>query len=102
MTLYETTLTEFKRKGDEEKVRWLEGLNKRITLSQKKRIQENDTKIMQELFTPKWVSWELMYSWATKGLQTKNCILCNKKDSLGMDFKGKFLCANCFIEIKHK
>jgi hypothetical protein len=100
MSFYEETLMEFKRKGDIEKVKWLESLDKRITVSQKKRIQENDKRIMQELFAPKWASWELLYSWATKDSKEKSCSLCDKKDSVGMDFKGKFVCANCFIELK--
>ena len=102
MSLYETVLIELKRKGDEKKVKWLEGLDKRISLTQKKRIQENDLEVMQELFAPKWVSWEILFDWATKGKETKNCILCNKEDHLGINFKGKFVCANCLFEIKHK
>lgn len=102
MNAFEAVLTELKRKGDSQKVKWLEGLDKRISLSQKKRIQENDTEIIQELFAPKWVSQELLYAWATKESKKENCILCTKQDSLGMHFKGKFICANCFIEIKHK
>ncbi len=102
MNKFEIVLTELKRKGDSEKVKWLEGLHKRITPSQKKRIQENDMTIMQELFAPKWVSWELLYAWATKESKKETCILCTKQDSLGMHIKGKFICANCFIEIKHK
>ncbi|MBU2476891.1 hypothetical protein KKG83_05460 [Candidatus Micrarchaeota archaeon] len=102
MSLYEQVLVELKRKGDSEKVRWLEGLNQRVTSSQKKRIQENDSNIMEELFAPKWVSWEVIYSWATKQDQKKNCILCSEEDALGIEFKGKFVCASCFIELKHK
>ncbi len=102
MQAYKTVLMELKRKGDLEKVKWLEGMNKRITKSQKQRIIENDNEVMQELFAPKWVSWDLIYSWATEGLEKKNCVLCGKKDSLGMDFKGKFMCSGCFIELKHK
>ncbi|MFH1664115.1 MAG: hypothetical protein ABH986_04895 [archaeon] len=102
MNAFESVLSELKRKGDSEKVKWLESLDKKITATQKKRIQENDSKIMQELFAPKWASWELLYAWATKEEQEKQCILCGKKDSLGMDFKAKFVCAGCFIELKHK
>jgi len=102
MSVYETTLTELKRKGDSEKVRWLEGLNQKITPSQKQRIQKNDTKVMQDIFAPKWVSWDIIYAWATSQEKEKECIICNTKDLLGMEIKGKFLCANCFIEIKHK
>ena len=93
---------ELKRKGDSEKVKWLEGMNKRITESQKQKIIENDRKVMEELFAPKWASWDLIYAWATKDSTEKQCILCSKKDSLGIDFKTKFVCANCFIELKHK
>ncbi|PIN98417.1 MAG: hypothetical protein COT90_04425 [Candidatus Diapherotrites archaeon CG10_big_fil_rev_8_21_14_0_10_31_34] len=102
MNGFEEVLTELKRKGDSEKVKYLEGLDKRITPSQKKRIQENDSGILQELFAPKWVSRELLYAWATKNSQKETCVLCAKQDELGMHVKGKFICSNCFIEIKHK
>jgi len=102
MSAFETAVTELKRKGDSEKVKWLEGLDKRITPSQKKRIQENDMKVMEEIFVPKWVPWNLLYAWATKEQENSICIICSEKDSVGMTVKGKFICANCFIEIKHK
>ncbi len=102
MNLFEETVSEFQRKGDEEKTKILMGLSKRIAPSQKKRIQENDESVLQELFLPKWVSWEILFAWATKEVSESTCILCNEKDELGMEFRGKFICANCFIELKHK
>lgn len=100
----EEKILELTRKGDLEKARFLKNLHKKILPSQFEKIKKNDKSVFQELFMPKWVTWEILRAWADnfklpgKG---KNCILCNNKNENGIDFNEKFICENCFVRLKH-
>jgi len=100
--IFEEKLLDFKRKGDQEKVRFLEKLDNIIQKSQKKRIQANDKTILDEVIIPKWVPWEILYSWATreKGVKGKRCVFCSEVHELGVNLKEKFVCHDCFFELK--
>jgi len=90
------------RKGAVEKVRFLKNLHKKVMPSQFEKIQRNDKKVMQELFLPKWLSWELLRAWAdnvTPIGKGRACALCDLKSDLGIMFNEKFVCENCFIRL---
>ena len=102
-TFFEEKKLEFLRKGDIEKVKFLESLNKKLIPSQIKRIQQNDKTVLNELVLPKWLSWDLLFDWAnnvklSNGL--KRCIFCDKVDAVFIDFKEKFVCHDCFMKLK--
>src|SRR3989344_8665708 len=102
-TFFEEQYTELRRKGAKEKYLWMENLDLKILPSQKKRIQANDKTVLRELIIPKWVSWELLYSWATKEMGVENgkeCIICNQSQEFGIKMENKFICQNCFIKLK--
>lgn len=102
--LYDEALRELQRKGALEKVKALKSLGKTIMPSLKKRIQENDKTVLNELFLPKWINWNLLYSWAIKDLDAgeKRCALCGNASRNGTDFRQKFICEACLIEIKSR
>ena len=100
---FEQTIINLTRKGAEDKVRLLKNLHKKVLPSQLERIQKNDKSVLQEMFMPKWVSWELLRAWADnvqlmgKG---KQCILCDEKNENGIDFNERFICESCFVRLK--
>lgn len=99
----EEKILELTRKGDLEKVRFLKNLHKRIMPSQFEKIQRNDKSVLQELFMPKWVRWELLRAWAdnfSAPEKGKQCILCNSRSSNGIDFNERFICESCFVRLK--
>ncbi len=101
---FEQTKTELTRKGDLKKVRFLESLRKRIMPSQVTRINQNDRSVLRECILPKWIRWELLRAWADNFKEEgkgKICILCNSRSDLGVDFREKFICENCFIRLKN-
>ena len=101
MGLFEEKYLDFKRKGAADKFKWLEKINQVILPSQKKRIQQNDKSVLKEMIIPGWVTWELLFDWASRSAdQGKNaCILCAKRED-GINFKGKHVCWECFNEMK--
>ena len=102
MGLYEEKLLDLKRKGAENKWRFLEALDKKVLPSQKKRIQQNDKSVWRELVLPGWMSWELLFDWATQGLEKEGkqvCLFCRGFNP-GINFKGKHVCWECFNEMK--
>lgn len=101
--LFEKKLLEFMRRGDTEKVHWLKNIDKHILPSHIKRILRKDKTILQELVLPKWLTWELLYDWALtqKKDEGKLCVLCNNYHKVGIEFKGKFICEYCFLELKN-
>ena len=102
--LYDEALRELQRKGAIEKVKVLKSLGKTVMPSLKKRIKENDKTVLNELFLPKWINWNLLYSWAIKDLDAgeKRCALCCNTSRNGSDFRQKFICEPCLIEIKSR
>jgi len=100
---FEQTVINLTRKGAEDRVRLLKNLHKKVLPSQLERIQKNDKSVLQEMFMPKWVSWELLRAWADnvqpmgKG---KQCILCDEKKENGIDFNERFICESCFVRLK--
>jgi len=100
MDLLEKTIIELTRKGDQEKLRVLKKLDQLILPSQRKRIAQNDKSVLAELMLPKWLSWDLLYTWACKKeLKGNVCVFCNKPAE-GINFKGKHVCWECVSEIK--
>ena len=101
---FEQTILELTRKGALEKVKFLKSLRKKVMPSQLEKILQNDKSVLEELFLPKWVAWELLRAWADNykvGGQGKKCSLCNCKNELGIDFNERFICENCFVRIKN-
>ena len=100
---FEKILVELTRKGEQDKVRLLKGLHKRLMPSQFDRIKKNDKSVLVELLMPKWVSWKLLRAWAEgfeKPETGKTCILCNSRNENGITFNDRFVCETCFVRIK--
>jgi hypothetical protein len=91
------------RKGDLEKVKFLETLHLKILPQHIKRIQQNDKSVLKELVLPKWVTWDLLFEWANsvKPAETlRRCALCDNFEELGIEFKEKWICQGCFLKLK--
>ena len=102
--IFEDRISELTRKGDRQKVNLLKSLRKKVMPSQLKRIHNGDKGVLQELFLPKWVSWDLLVDWASdfkERQQGRECVLCGNRSELGMDFQQKFICEGCFVKIKN-
>ncbi len=100
---FEQTVINLTRKGAEDRVRLLKNLHKKVLPSQLERIQKNDKSVLQEMFMPKWVSWELLRAWADNFKRPgkgKQCILCDEKKENGIDFNERFICEACFVRLK--
>ena len=99
----ETKILEFSRKGDMEKVHWLEKIDILIPPSQVKRIQQNDKTVLKELILPSWIKWDFLYMWADskKPREGRICILCNEHRENGIDFREKYVCEDCFLKLKN-
>ncbi len=66
MTTFEEKKIEFIKKGQKERIAWLENMHKIILPSHLQRIKENDKTILKETVFPEWVSWEMLREWAEK------------------------------------
>ena len=102
--LFEEKVMELTRKGAMDKVRLLQGLRKKVMASQLKKIHAGDKRVMRELFLPKWVSWDLLFDWASDFKEQgsgRECVLCGNKSEVGMDFNEKFICDSCFVKLKN-
>ncbi|MDO8627225.1 MAG: hypothetical protein Q7K42_02060 [Candidatus Diapherotrites archaeon] len=103
MTGISEKILEFTRRGDFEKVKWLKNIGKTIQQSQKMRIAQNDKSVLKELILPKWVNWDLLFTWALASSDKEGkqaCIICHTVTMLGTGFKGKFLCGECISDLK--
>lgn len=101
-SFFDEALREFERKGDLQKANILKGLSSRIRPSQLARIKDNDKGVLHELFLPKWLSWDILYSWALEEASGKNaCVICGTASEQGIRFKEKFLCADCLYQLKN-
>ncbi|MCD6479028.1 MAG: hypothetical protein J7L44_04045 [Candidatus Diapherotrites archaeon] len=101
--LFEKKLLEFARRGNIERVRWLENINKHILPSHVKRILRKDKTVLQELVLPKWVTWDLLYDWALTQKKEKGrlCVLCDEYSEVGIEYNNKFICEYCFLKLKN-
>lgn len=101
--LYKQKIMEFTRKGNIDRVKWLENIDKYVLTTYAERIACNDKSVMQELMLPNWVTWELLYDWALMKTQKKGtqCVLCGNHSEVGIDFNKKFICEYCFLKIKN-
>ena len=103
-TYFDKKMSEYMRKGNIDKTRWMQNIGNVILPHYVKRIQQNDKTVMRELILPEWVSWNLIYDWAMQQRHadgTRDCILCGEQSELGIDFNEKYICDNCFIKLKH-
>lgn len=101
---FEAKKTEFLRRGEKDKVKYLDNLRKIVLPSQLRRIQQNDKTVLMELVVPKWLGWDLLYEWASqlkaRERGSRLCILCNESNAAGIDFREKWICDNCFVRVK--
>ncbi len=101
---FEKILNEFMRRGDMGKVKILQGLGKRIMPTQIQRIRRNDKTVLLEMVLPAWLNWDLLKQWADENSEQENgklCALCSNIKDVGVKFNEKFICENCFKEIKN-
>ncbi|MEM4662637.1 MAG: hypothetical protein QXM75_01290 [Candidatus Diapherotrites archaeon] len=101
--LYKKKILEFTRKGNIDRVKWLENIDKYVLKTHAERIARNDKTVMQELMLPSWVTWELLRDWALMKTQKKGtqCVLCDEHSEVGIEFNKKFICEYCFLKIKN-
>ena len=102
MGLFEDKYLDLKRKGAADKFKWMEKIDQVILPSQKKRIKQNDKSVLREMILPSWVTWELLYDWATHSADkeaSSACVFCDKRGE-GISFKGRHVCWECFNEMK--
>ncbi len=103
MDYYEGKMLEFAQKRQVDRLKFIENLGRSIMPAQIKRIQQNDKTVLKDLVLPDWLDWDLLYGWGMRRKVLQNpreCILCNEKAELGVDFNLKFLCEQCFFRIK--
>lgn len=104
MDNWEKKRIEFVKRGQNDRIKFLENLTKTVLPVQLKRIQQNDKTVLKELVLPNWLEWELLYDWSNRYRaleKARECILCNELQESGMDFKEKFICENCFLRLKN-
>jgi hypothetical protein len=101
--IWEAKKLDMIRRGQKERVEFLEKLNKQLVPSQIIRIQQNDKTVLNEIVLPAWLDWETLYIWSlqTKIKEGRPCILCSQFSKNGMDFMDKFICESCFLKIKN-
>ncbi len=104
MDAWQQRMLEYVRRGQRDRVQFLENdLKRSILPTQLARIQQNDKTVGKELVLPKWLDWELLYEWSFTVRNSSSgteCILCNRNSERGNDFNGKFVCDECFFRIK--
>lgn len=101
---FEEKYLDLKRKGDKEKINWMENIDRHIRQSMIDRIISNDKSVLNEVVIPKWVSWGLLLSWAQEKRKKEKpdlCVLCGRRDEIGMHFNNRYICEKCFIELKN-
>ncbi len=104
MDLWEQRLFEMIKRGQKDRIKYLNDLHKSIIPSHVRRIQQNDKTVLKELVLPPWLNWDLLYEWSQQRRIMENareCILCNELSEHGMEFKEKFICENCFLKLKN-
>lgn len=100
--IWEAKKLDMVRRGQKERVEFLEKLNRQIVPSQVLRIQQNDKSVLKDLVLPAWLDWDTLYMWSLqmKVKDGRPCILCSQFSQNGFDFKEKFICEACFLKIK--
>ncbi|VVC00009.1 Uncharacterised protein [uncultured archaeon] len=103
MGYYDGKMQEFIQKRQLDRLHFVENLRKTVLPAQIKRIQQNDKGVLKDLVLPEWLDWDLLYEWAMRFNVIENpreCVLCNSKAELGIDFNQKFICERCFFRVK--
>lgn len=101
-TLFEKTYKELSLKRDVDRLKMLDNLDKTILASAKKRIQQNDRTVMQEIVVPKWINWDLLRSWAgADSGKSPNCAICDGQFEKGVSYKNRFVCETCFTGLRN-
>ena len=100
--IFESMKLEMIRRGQGDRVTFLENLPKQIPPSQILRIQQNDKTVLKDMVLPKWLEWDTLFLWSNQYAIGKGrpCILCNRHEEHGLDFKEKWICEGCFLKIK--
>ncbi len=88
-------ILKYQRTGNLDKARWLETIDKRIPLSFKKRIIENDKTVLRELILPNWLTWEFLRDWAMDDAQQVICSACGERVTEFVHYKQINLCREC-------
>ena len=104
MDEWERKMIEFVRRGQKDRVQFLDKLHRSILPMQLRRIQQNDKTVLKDLVLPRWLDWDLLFEWSNRKKvvgKTRECILCNEAQEFGMEFKEKFICDNCFLKLKN-
>ena len=94
---------QFLQKGLIDRVKYLDNLGKVLQPSVVKRIQQNDKTVLQEVVVPEWMEWELLYDWARQQQvdgEGRKCVFCAQGSEVGMEFKDKWVCDECFQRLK--
>lgn len=94
---------EFLRRGQRDRVQFLDGLKNSVLPMQLRRIQQNDKTVLKELVLPAWLDWDLLYEWSLHHagpLKGRECILCNRNAEHGHFYNDKFICEECLLNVK--
>lgn len=99
---FEARKLEMIRRGQRDRVAFLENLRKQIPPSQVLRIQQNDKSVLKDLVMPKWMDWDTLFLWSNQYevKAGRPCILCNAQSEHGIDFREKWICEACFLKLK--
>ncbi len=103
MNDFEKYVIELTRKGAVDQVAFLKKLDRMVRPSQRKKIQQNDKSVLKELVFPSWLKWDLLYLWAMNRAETDGkqaCVFCSEVTQGGTNFKGKFICHDCYNDFK--
>lgn len=101
---FEKIKNDFMRRGDMEKAKILQTLNKRLMPTQIQRIRRNDKTVLMEMVLPSWLTWDLLKQWVEENSEQESgklCALCSNVKDVGVKFNEKFICEGCFKEIKN-
>ncbi|MEM4256984.1 MAG: hypothetical protein QXZ13_02845 [Candidatus Diapherotrites archaeon] len=90
------------KEGRSDRVKFLEGLNKIIPPSAVLKIRQNDKSVLQEIVLPSWLDWDTLFVWAQRQSVVKGmlCIFCAQASDVGVNFKEKWICEQCFLKLK--
>jgi hypothetical protein len=65
---FEEKKLKFLQKGQIDRVKYFEELNKKLLPSIVHRIQQNDKTVLKEIVKPEWLDWETLFEWSQLGL----------------------------------
>ncbi|MCR4369327.1 MAG: hypothetical protein NUV67_05475 [archaeon] len=104
MDSWEEKTIEMVRRGQGDRVEYLEKLAKHILPTHLERVQKNDKTVLKEMVLPQWMDWEILREWSLAKKPegtTRECALCNTENEAGIDFEDKFVCEYCFLKLKN-